>query len=94
MTFSNGIVIQRTYLDQSEHSVLSILANESSGRLCWWQGILTDVQKVMNSQPKVDENLERFLAEYDEYKLQNTDSIDQSGLNPGEDKIKYQSYAL
>ena len=43
----------------------------------------------MNSQPKVDENLERFLAEYDEYKLRNTDSVDQSGLNPGDNKINY-----
>ena len=54
------------------------------------QGVLADVQKVMNSQPKVDENLERFLAEYDEYKLQNTESIDLLGLNPGDNTTQSQ----
>ena len=43
------------------------LTNERAG-LCWCQGVLADVQRVRNSQPKLDENLERFLAEYEEYK--------------------------
>ena len=43
------------------------LTNERAGQ-CWCQGVLADVQRVRNSQPKLDENLERFLAEYEEYK--------------------------
>ena len=54
------------------------------------QGVLADVQKVMNSQPKVDENLEKFLAEYEEYKLQNTERIDLLGLNPGDNTTQCQ----
>ena len=61
------------------------LANERAG--LWCQGILADVQRVKNSEPKLDEKLERFLAEYEEYKKQNTDNVELLGINQGQNNI-------
>ena len=51
------------------------------------QGILADIKKVRNSQPKLDQNLERFLAEYEQYKKQNTDNVELMGINQGFNNI-------
>ena len=42
---------------------------------------------MRNSQPKLDQNLERFLAEYDQYKKQNTDNVELMGINQGLNNI-------
>ena len=58
----NANATQNAHITTNQSTV-----SERAG-LCWCQGMLADVQRVRNSQPKLDENLERFLAEYEEYK--------------------------